>query len=66
MKRALAEKIDAWVIGVVSNGGGDEQLLEGMYDYMDTFEPARCPALAKARVQYRLAQVTVLVLQVNQ
>jgi hypothetical protein len=37
-KRALAEKIDAWVMEVVSPGGDDEQLLEGMYDYMDPFK----------------------------
>jgi hypothetical protein len=37
-KKALAEKIDAWVIDIVSAGGGDEQLLEGMYDYMDAFK----------------------------
>jgi hypothetical protein len=37
-KRALAEKIDAWVMDVVNHGGGDEQLLEGMYEYMDAFK----------------------------
>ena len=37
-KVRLAEKIDAWVLDTVNNGGGDEQLLEGMYAYMDTFK----------------------------
>lgn len=37
-KVRLAEKIDTWVMTVVNNGGGDEQLLEGMYAYMDAFK----------------------------
>ena len=34
----LAEAIDTWVLSVLSNGGGDEQILEGMHAYMDTFK----------------------------
>jgi hypothetical protein len=37
-KRALTEKIEAWVTDVVNNGGDNKQLLEGMYDYMDPFK----------------------------
>ena len=34
----LAQKINAWVQGVLDKGGGDEQLLEGIYDYMAPFK----------------------------
>jgi len=34
----LAETIDTWVLSVLNQGGGDEQLLEGMHAYMDTFK----------------------------
>jgi hypothetical protein len=34
----LAEAIDTWVLSVLSNGGGDDQILEGMHAYMDTFK----------------------------
>jgi hypothetical protein len=37
-KIALAQTIDDWVTGIIDNGGGDEQILEGMYDYMDIFK----------------------------
>ena len=37
-KVRLAEAIDTWVLSVLSNGGGDEQILEGMHAYMDTFK----------------------------
>jgi hypothetical protein len=37
-KIALAQTIDDWVTGIIDNGGGDEQILEGMYDYMDSFK----------------------------
>ena len=34
----LAQHIDQWVKQVESKGGGDEQLLEGMFDFMGTFK----------------------------
>lgn len=34
----LAETIDTWVLSVLNQGGGDEQLLEGMHAHMDTFK----------------------------
>lgn len=34
----LAQKIDGWVNGILEQGGGDEQILEGMYDYMAPFK----------------------------
>ena len=37
-KVRLAEAIDTWVLSILSYGGGDEQLLEGMHAYMDTFK----------------------------
>ena len=37
-KIALAQTIDDWVTGIIDDGGGDEQILEGMYDYMDIFK----------------------------
>jgi len=37
-KIALAQTIDNWVIGIIDNGGDDEQILEGMYDFMDIFK----------------------------
>ena len=37
-KVRLAEAIDTWVLSVLSQGGGDEQILEGMHAYMDTFK----------------------------
>ncbi|MBK8129382.1 MAG: hypothetical protein IPK53_10840 [bacterium] len=33
----LAEAIDTWVLSVLNQGGGDEQILE-MHAYMDTFK----------------------------
>ena len=49
----LAQKIDQWVLGVLAQGGNDEQLLEGMYDYMapfktimDSLSPREMDALA--------------------
>ena len=37
-KIALAQTIDDWVNSIIDNGGDDEQILEGMYDYMDIFK----------------------------
>jgi hypothetical protein len=37
-KLHLAEAIDTWVLSVLNQGGGDEQLLEGMHAYMYTFK----------------------------
>ena len=37
-KVRLAETIDTWVLSVLNQGGGDEQILEGMHAYMDTFK----------------------------
>ncbi|HLY25637.1 MAG TPA: hypothetical protein VKQ72_04815, partial [Aggregatilineales bacterium] len=37
-QQALAQKIDTWVKGIEARGGGDEQILQGMYDYMTTFK----------------------------
>ena len=37
-KIRLAEEIDAWAQGVEAGGGGDEQLLAGMVDYMGPFK----------------------------
>ncbi len=34
----LAKKIDEWVKGIEQRGGGDEQILKEMYDYMPTFK----------------------------
>lgn len=34
----LAKKIDSWVQGVLAQGGGDEELLKGMIDYMSSFK----------------------------
>ena len=34
----LAQKIDRWVTGVLEKGGGDEQLMEQMLDYMAPFQ----------------------------
>lgn len=30
--------IDHWVTGILSQGGGDEEILAGMYDYMTGFK----------------------------
>lgn len=52
-REQLAQKIDAWVMDITSKGGGDEEILEGMYDYMalfkkimDTAAPGELDALA--------------------
>ncbi|MBK7919397.1 MAG: hypothetical protein IPJ94_24680 [Chloroflexi bacterium] len=37
-KVRLAEAIDTWVLSILNQGGGDEQILEGMHAYMDTFK----------------------------
>ncbi len=37
-KIRLAEEIDAWAQRVEASGGGDEQLLAGMADYMEPFK----------------------------
>jgi hypothetical protein len=34
----LAEKIDVWVKGIEKRGGGDVEILTGMYDYMPSFK----------------------------
>lgn len=34
----LAQKIDEWVQGIERRGGGEKEILEGMYDYMGTFK----------------------------
>lgn len=36
-REQIAQKIDAWVTGIIAHGGGDEEILEGMYDYMAPF-----------------------------
>ena len=36
--KLMAQKIDQWVKNVERKGGGDEQLLKGMADYMGTFK----------------------------
>jgi len=36
--KQLAQKIDQWVKSVERKGGGDEQLLKGMADYMGLFK----------------------------
>jgi len=33
-----AAKIDAWVRGIHTKGGGREEMLTGMYDYMSSFK----------------------------
>ncbi len=33
-----AKKIDTWVKGVLAKGGGDEEILAGMYPYMNGFK----------------------------
>ena len=34
----LAQKINAWVQKIIAEGGGDEEILESMADYMATFK----------------------------
>lgn len=36
-REQIAQKIDAWVTGIIAHGGGDEEILEGIYDYMAPF-----------------------------
>lgn len=64
-REQLARKIDAWVTGITTQGGGDEEILEGMYDYMahfkkimDTAAPGELDALAlKYEGFYRFANL---------
>lgn len=50
----IAQKIDTWVNETIAKGGGDEEILQGMYDYMppfkkimDTAAPGEMDALAQ-------------------
>lgn len=64
-RKQLAHKIDAWVNETIAQGGGDEEILEGMYDYMtpfkkimDTAAPGEMDALAlKYEGFYRFANL---------
>ena len=64
-REQLAQEIDAWVTGITSHGGGDEDILEGMYDYMTPFKkimntaaPGELDALAlKYEGFYRFANL---------
>ena len=46
-KVQLVEKIDRWVLGIIQKGGGDEQILEEMPAYTDTFRQlmGRCSSV---------------------
>ncbi|WP_299404483.1 hypothetical protein [Acaryochloris sp. IP29b_bin.148] len=37
-REQLAQKIDTWVNDITSKGGGDDEILEGMNDYMAPFK----------------------------
>ena len=37
-RKQVAQRIDQWVKGIERKGGGDEQLLMGMVDYMGSFK----------------------------
>lgn len=64
-REQVAQKINNWVNGTIAQGGGDEEILEGMYDYMasfkkvmDTAAPGEMDALAlKYEGFYRFANL---------
>lgn len=37
-QKRLAQRIDKYVKGILAKGGGDEQILQNMYDHMGTFK----------------------------
>jgi len=37
-QKRLARRIEKYVNGILAKGGGDEEILQNMYDYMGTFK----------------------------